>query len=1081
MKPLLLTLILCWMGHAPLLMHERPMTTPPEPKPVAMPRLVAPYLEDAACRHWVDSVMERLTLKERVGQLFIYTLAPQLDQASRNLLRKVVEEYRVGGLLFSGGKLAHQATLINEAQRMAQVPLLITFDGEWGLAMRLKELTPFPKNMVLGCIRADSLIQAYGREVGRQCRELGVQVNFAPVADVNVNPKNPVINVRSFGENPDNVARKVVAYSQGLEEMGVLSVSKHFPGHGDTEVDSHKSLPLIPFSRERLDSVELYPFRRAIEAGMGGVMVGHLEVPALEQRKGVPSSISRSVVNDLLVQEMNFQGLIFTDALSMGGAQNSQSVCLKALQAGDEQLLVPRRIKEELDAVMKAIEGGMLSRESIDARCRKVLTYKYALGLHQKPVVHEAGLSARVETPQTRQLIRRLSNAAITLLYHRSHLSLGKSDTVAPLPLDSAATAAPVLLYTGRAESYAPLLKALPQGVKPKLVSLPKQGTAATAKTLAASLRGASSVWIALNEQHLGGYQVLLNALTRQIDPSTSLLWLAFVQGRDLHPLCQPMAKGRATLLAHTADEAVQQQVGRLLYGKAMADGCLSASIGSLYRAGEGTIYRPSGAIYNSQGMLCTPQEQLGRLREDLNGSRESHGGTQDSFNSSRESLNGLREELDSSHLPDSFAVVNSKQYPVVPELDAHTVEQMDEIALEGIKQGAYPGCQIVVMRQGRLLLSRAYGTTAGKGSDSLTTHHLFDLASLSKTTGTLLAVMKLYDSGRLSLTDRLGDLLPWLADTDKKEITIRQLLFHESGLPPTILFYQEAIDEESYPAPLFTSRRDRRHTIKMGSRTWGASHFRFKKGLTSPVRTDKHTLQASDHLWIDASFKEEYHRLIAEAPLRSRTYRYSCVGFILLQQVVEQLTGMPLDRFLDEQFYLPMGLQRTAYLPLRKVDKREVVPSNKDLFLRKETLQGFVHDESAAFQGGVSGNAGLFSTAEEVAIVYQMLLNGGEWKGRRYLGESTCRLFTTATSKISRRGLGFDKPDTRNPDNSPCAEEVPGCVYGHTGFTGTCAWVDPDRQLIYVFLSNRTYPQAWNPKLFRLNIRTRIQALLYK
>lgn len=1053
MKPLLLTLILCWMGHAPLLMHERPMTTLPEPKPVAMPRLVAPYLEDAACRHWVDSVMERLTLKERVGQLFIYTLAPQLDQASRNLLRKVVEEYRVGGLLFSGGKLAHQATLINEAQRMAKVPLLITFDGEWGLAMRLKELTPFPKNMVLGCIRADSLIQAYGREVGRQCRELGVQVNFAPVADVNVNPKNPVINVRSFGENPDNVARKVVAYSQGLEEMGVLSVSKHFPGHGDTEVDSHKSLPLLPFSRERLDSVELYPFRRAIEAGMGGVMVGHLEVPAVEQRKGVPSSISRSVVNDLLVQEMKFKGLVFTDALTMGGAQTSQSVCLQALQAGDEQLLVPRRIKEELDAVMKAIERGKLSRESIDERCRKVLTYKYALGLHRRPVVHEAGLSARVETPQTLQLIRRLSNAAITLLYNRSHpLSLGKSDTVAPLPLDSAATAAPVLLYTGRAESYAPLLKALPQGVKPKLVSLPKQGTASTAKKLAASLRGVSTVWIALNEQHLGGYQTLLNELIRQIEPSTSVIWLALVQGRDLRPLCQPMAKGRATLLAHTADEAVQQQVGRLLYGKAMADGCLSASIGSLYRAGEGAIYRPSGAIYNSQGTLCTLQEQQ----------------------------HGQGEEFGSREAADSSAVVNSRAYPVVPELEARTMEQIDEIALEGIKHGAYSGCQVVVMKQGRLLLSRAYGTTAGKGSDSLTTHHLFDLASLSKTTGTLLAVMKLYDSGRLSLTDRLGDLLPWLADTDKKEITIRQLLFHESGLPPSILFYREAIDEESYKAPFYTSRRDRRHTIQVGSRTWGVTHFRFKEGLTSPVPTAKHTLQASEHLWIDTSFKEEYHRLIAEVPLRSRTYRYSCVGFILLQQVVERITGMPLDRFLDEQFYLPMGLQRTAYLPLRKVDKRDVVPSNKDLFLRKETLQGFVHDESAAFQGGVSGNAGLFSTAEEVAIVYQMLLNGGEWRGRRYLGESTCRLFTTATSKISRRGLGFDKPDKRNPDNSPCAEEVPGSVYGHTGFTGTCAWVDPDSQLIYVFLSNRTYPQAWNPKLFRFSIRTRIQSLLY-
>lgn len=268
------------------------------------PLLVRPVQDDMQCRLWVDSVLDRLSLKERVGQLFIYTIAPHQDKSNRELLRKVIEDYKVGGLLFSGGLMQNQVVLTNEAQRMADIPLLITFDGEWGLSMRLRDTPAFPKNMVLGCIQNDSLLYEYGREMARQCKELGVQVNFAPVADVNINPKNPVINTRSFGEDPVNVANKVIAYARGLEDGGVLSVAKHFPGHGDTDVDSHKALPVLTFTRERLDSVELYPFKKVIEEGLGGIMVGHLEVPAFEKEPGLPSSLSRKVVYDLLMREL---------------------------------------------------------------------------------------------------------------------------------------------------------------------------------------------------------------------------------------------------------------------------------------------------------------------------------------------------------------------------------------------------------------------------------------------------------------------------------------------------------------------------------------------------------------------------------------------------------------------------------------------------------------------------------------------------------------------------------------------------------------------------------------------------------
>ena len=350
------------------------------------PLLLYQASQDEKCRHWVDSVYKRMSLKEKVGQLFIYTIAPVQTKRNMQLLRDAVHTYKVGGLLFSGGKIQNQATLTNEAQRMARCPLLITFDGEWGLSMRLRGTPVFPRNMVLGCIQDNRLIYEYGREMARQCRELGVQVNFAPVADVNINPDNPVINTRSFGEDPMQVADKVIAYASGLESGKVLSVCKHFPGHGDTDVDSHKALPVLPFTRERLDSVELYPFKEAIRAGVSGMMVGHLQVPVIEPIGGLPSSLSRNVVYGLLTEELAFKGLIFTDALAMKGVSGNQSVCLQALKAGNDMVLAPRRLKEEIDAVLAAVEKGELPEEEIDAKCRKILTYKYILGLKVYPL-----------------------------------------------------------------------------------------------------------------------------------------------------------------------------------------------------------------------------------------------------------------------------------------------------------------------------------------------------------------------------------------------------------------------------------------------------------------------------------------------------------------------------------------------------------------------------------------------------------------------------------------------------------------------------------------------------------------------
>lgn len=968
------------------------------------PLLLYKARQDERCRQWVDSVMNKLTLKEKVGQLFIYTIAPVDTKRNQILLKDAVDTYKVGGVLFSGGKMQSQAELTNQAQRMAKIPLMITFDGEWGLAMRLRGTPVFPRNMVLGCIQDNRLIYEYGREMARQCRQLGVQVNFAPVADVNINPKNPVINTRSFGEDPVRVADKVVAYASGLEGGGVLSVCKHFPGHGDTDVDSHKALPVLPFTRERLDSVELYPFKEAIRAGLSGMMVGHLQVPVIEPVGGLPSSLSRNIVYDLLTEEFAFKGLIFTDALAMKGVSGNGNVSLQALKAGNDMVLAPRNLKEEIAAVLEAIEKKELTREDIENKCRKVLTYKYVLGLSKKPFVQISGLGQRINTPQTRDLIRRLNLAAVTVLNNK--------DQVLPLHADKAHKIA--LLEVGDAGETNALAEQMSQYASLVRFRLRPGMAEVENKKLRDSLATYQRVIVAVSEQRLAPYQPFF----AKFAPKNPVVYLFFTPGKMMMQIHRAVSHASAVLLGHSPNEEVQRRVADVLFAKASADGRLSASLGGLFKAGAGVTITPKTPLH---------------------------------------------------FIPEEYGLSSS------------VLHRIDSIALDGIRQGAYPGCQIVVLKEGHVMVDKTFGTHTGKGSARVQPTDIYDLASLSKTTGTLLALMKLYDKGRFNLTDRISDYLPFLERTNKKDITIQELLYHQSGLPSGIVFYREAIDEDSYEGRLFMPRKDARHPLQLGTSTWANPKFAFKKEFVASSKTEDYTLQICDNLWLNPSFFKEIERKIVEAPMKPKTYRYSDIGFILLRLIVEKLSGMPMDIYLQHEFYDPMGLGRTGYLPLHRYPKSEIVPSSVDRFLRKTTLQGFVHDEATAFQGGVSGNAGLFSNAREVAQVYQMLLNGGELNGRRYLSKETCQLFSASVSKISRRGLGFDKPDVQNPGKSPCGSHAPAKVFGHTGFTGTCAWADPVNGLVYVFLSNRIYPDVLNRKLGRLKIREQIQDVIYE
>ena len=954
--------------------------------------------ETFACQQWVENRLRCMSLKEKIGQLFIHTIAPVQNGANLKNLEHAVRLYKVGGLLFSGGQLPDQIALTNRAQEWSDTPLLITFDGEWGLSMRLKNTPSFPRNRVLGCIQDNDLLFEYGQEVARQCREIGVHVNFAPVADIDNNPANPVINTRSFGADRENVSQKVIHYSLGLQEGKVISVAKHFPGHGDTKVDSHKALPILNFTRERLDSLELYPFRQYVEAGLSGVMVGHLELPCIDQK---PASLSSKIIS-ILKDDLDFKGLVFTDALEMKGVSKHPHVSAKALMAGCDMLLVPRNLKREFDGVLQAVRSGELTEKEINEKCRKVLTYKYLLGLTNRPHVQLSGLEKRLNRPETRALQDKLGKAAVTVVTNQGGL----------LPLDTVCKGTAVL-QIGQSKEGNLLMQHLCKKMDVDcFTAIPGKVTA-----LLNQLRRYKRVIVTFYTEKDAPYRPLL----RTLSTDKQLIYLYFTPLRHMSTKGKSWEKAGAVILAHSDRPAVQHFVGDVLIGKEQATGKLSVGAGSGFSAGTG---------------VTLPLKET--------------------------------------------KVYRPEDYGMNPKV----LNKIDLIAEEGIRAKAYPGCQIVILKNGVTMYDKCFGHFTYESSPKVTPDAVYDLASLTKASATVLAVMKLYDEGRFGLTDPIGKYVPALKGSDKEKITIEDLLLHQSGLPSSYPFYCEAIDSSSYQAPFYRSRLDANHHFRIDRRLYAVDTFRYKEEWVTDSPVSAQVLPMTENLYVNPAFKDYMLQLIATKVKRySRRYRYSCLNFMLLKEMVENLSGMPMDKYLANSFYEPMGLTHTLYCPLSHFEKKQIVPTvRKDYLRNRKPLQGYVHDEIASFLGGVSGNAGLFGTAREVAQIFQLLLDKGIYKGKRYLQTETCELFQTHTSRISRRGLGFDKPDKRRPALSPCALEAPAQVFGHTGFTGTCAWADPKNQLVFVFISNRIYPRPFDHKaLMKLNIRPRIQQVMYQ
>lgn len=920
---------------------------------------VLSYVAQDEMAEWVDSVMSTLTPEERLGQLIIPIVSNQNNQETRDIILRDIKTYHVGGLLFSKGTIDDQAKLTEFAQSRSNVPLMITMDGEWGLNMRLPDAIRFPKNMALGCINheinaqgstlRDSLMYDYGYAVGEECRAIGVSVNFAPVLDINSNPNNPVIGNRSFGDTPNSVISAGLSYAAGLEDAGVLAVGKHFPGHGDTDKDSHKTLPVLQHDKNRMMTFETRPFAEFSKAGFGGMMVAHLEIPSLEKTKGMPSSASKNIITGILRNQLKFNGLVFTDGLAMEGAKKYPKMVIKALNAGVDILLDPVPIATQWEVLKKGLADGSLYQEEIDKKCRRVLAFKYALSCWQRPN------TSNVNATKTQELSQRLYQSCLVLLKHEESFTDNK-----------------VIEVTSAKSTYAEQIR---QTVK------------------------------------------------QTEDPFTLVF---YTSPYNLKYYKEEIEKASSVILAHEDYKAAHDAVLNVLDDKADISGQLCVNIPGLYEEGEGIILPCSKSI------------------------EESH-------------------EVD---------------YSPIPEVENQALAEIDTLVNDGLTKEAFPGCQVLVAHNGEIIYNKAFGWIDYSHKKRVLTNSLYDLASVTKAVATLPALMLLVDKKGIKVSDKLEKYIPELKGTDKKHLTIKQALFHETGLREGYPFYGLTIDSASVNGKLYSSKRDETYSVQQDAGTWFNHNLAWNPRWISPVRDKNHSFQIADSLYIDATFRDSILSTIIDIPLKNvGKYKYSCLNFVLLRFLIENASHQTLDVFLKENLYDVLGLENCCFKPRENdnIELSSIVPTEDDQALRRQVLRGYVHDEIAAWSGGVEGNAGLFSNATDLAKILQLFLDNGRYNGQQVISEKTCELFTTTQSPNSRRGLGFDKPNVKDLSKSPCADETPAVTYGHTGYTGTCFWVDPSNNLIYIFLCNRVNPHRWNNKLTSEGYRTRIQSAIYK
>ncbi|WP_158278623.1 glycoside hydrolase family 3 N-terminal domain-containing protein [Rhodohalobacter mucosus] len=887
----------------------------------------------------VDSMLNSLTLDEKIGQLFsvpAYGSFTNEHDPGFLRLKRLIRDYHIGGIIFFRGDVYGQAILHNKLQRTAKLPLWVSQDMEFGAAMRVEGTTRFTPAMGVAATGNPENAYLKGKITAREAKALGVHQIYAPVLDVNNNPDNPVINVRSFSADPDLVALFGMNMIEGIESEGILATAKHFPGHGDTDVDSHLNLPVINHGITRLEEIELVPFRKAVNNGLRSVMSAHIAYPNVSTNGNLPGTLDESILRSLLIDELGFNGLVVTDGLEMQGIAANFSpgeAVVLALKAGADKMLISPDEMTAIHELKRAVQSGTISEERIDRSVRKILSLKAEHGLFENRMVNTDDLSYTIDTPEYRAISERIARESVTLL---------KNDgNVLPVRDVDYLNVLAVALSDDQSGStgsgWARELRKYHNNVsfhvldrrtsEEEIDEMRKDAMKADLIIIGSFIVVRSSQPMQIQPEQLE----IINELTAGETPSVLMAFgnpyvVRDVPDADVH------------LMAWSASRSQIDQTVPALFGASHITGQLPIRIPGMYEIGDGIEMRQSTLRYDT---------------------------------------------------------------PEAVGMSGDSLLAIDMIMQEAINDSVFPGGVVAVMHKGALVWNNGYGYYDYSKTKEISANEVYDLASLTKVVATTTSIMKLVDEGLIGLDDPVQQYIPEFSEGIKKNVTIRHLLLHTSGLPA----FKVYVDE----------------------------------------------LQTRDEI-ISAVRREP---LISDP---GEEYEYSDLGFILLGEIVEQVSGRRLDRYVRTEMFYPMGMYSTHFNPSAVGGwmSNRIPPTEIDTVYERGLVQGVVHDERAYYMEGVAGHAGLFSTARDLAVYSYMLLNGGLYAGERYLSDSVINEFTEQRSELSNRGFGFD----RKSSGFSTAGSLSGPnTFGHTGFTGTSIWIDPDRETAIILLTNRVHP----------------------
>ena len=952
--------------------------------------ITALFSQNTSKQQWIDSVYQHLSIQERFGQLLMVR-ANQSYKPYNSEINKYIEDYNIGGICFFAAKAQEQLTQMNQWQSLSKTPMIIGIDAEWGLGMRLKNTISYPFQMTLGAIENDSLIYEMGYQIGLECKRIGVHLNFAPVVDVNNNPKNPVINSRSFGDNPQRVAEKAAMYMAGLQDAGIIATAKHFPGHGDTGSDSHKTLPVVNHNKKRLKEVELYPFQQLINKGLSGIMIAHLYVPAYENEKNVASTLSRKIVTELLKEDMGFQGLIVTDALDMKGVTKyfpSGEIEVKAMLAGNDILLLPENIPAAIEGLKKAYQSGRISEELLKTQCQKILSYKYDLGLDNWKPIENKNLIADLNSREGNAIKEKLFENAITLIQNK--------DSILPILKQKEQDLAIVSFGHKRHSTFE---RYALEYTDATFIYLPKSLSISQNDSIKQILDGFNTVIFNIGKTSIfpqKSFGITLSEIDLMDATAKKTKTIINLLGSPLavQKFFKQPKKYHAFIVSHQDNKITQKLSAEMIFGALPFKGTMPIKVSDSIQTGYGIHTKSLGLIKFGKA------ENVG--------------------------VNGDRLEL-----------------------------EIDSIIKVGIKMKAFPGCQVSIAKNGYIIFEKNYGYQTYDSIIQVKDNTIYDIASITKVTASLPSLMYYYDKKKINLDAPISNYINYLENSNKADLTLRNILTHQARLTPWIPFYWYNIDSlGTLNSNVFQTHQD-----------------------------DTFSVRVAENIYIKEDYKYQIYDTILKSDLRDKAeYKYSDLGYFFVPQIIESFSNLPINTFVNQQFYQKLNIKHTSYHPRQHFNLLDIAPTEKDTLFRKQTIKGDVHDPGAAMLGGVCGHAGLFSTAKDLTILFQMYLQNGYYGGYQYIDTTTIAEFTRYQfdGNKNRRALGFDKPYKEYDELGPVCESASLKSYGHSGFTGTYVWADPKNQTVYVFLSNRVYPKTDNYKISKFDFRTNIHQALY-